>query len=227
MFSVSSSPYNSRARQLYGGWANVAAPEASRGSYLTLRQYYATHPNAWYRDSKWASMAIKYSPSRDDLALAKLIKKAGKDQMEGWRSNLAWREGYAAAMARMRSPVTRRKMTDLEKQRTWLTFTQRVPYGKPTALGRAWLSLATKGPYSAPPAVTGIDMPQDLLDSLSVGALGVLPRDRYNTVAAEPYNLAVGADDMNDDNAEDLGIEPLEDVGIAPVAAPGVRRQRV
>lgn len=219
MFSVSASPFNSRARQLYGGWAGVAAPEASRGSYQALRQYYSTHPNSWYRDSKWASMAIKYSPYRNDLSLAKLIKKAGKDQMETWRGNSAWREGYAAAMANMRSPVQRRKMNDTEKLRTWLTFTQRVPYTRPTAAGRTWLSLATKGPYTSPPAVAGDLLPADLLNTLSVGPLAALPENRYNVpgVLPDPYNLAIPDDQMADDN-NDAGIDELEDVGIAPAA---------
>lgn len=226
MFSVSASPFNSAARQLYGGWAGVAAPEGSRGSYQALRNYYATHPNSWYRDSKWASMAIKYSPNRNDLALAKLIKKAGKDQMEIWRQNAAWKEGYAAAMARMRSPVVRRKMTDTEKLRTWLTFTNRVPYGRPTAAGRTWLSLATKGPYTSPPAVAGDVIPQAILDTLSVGPLAAPPEARYTTpegAIREAYNLPMADDAMADDGAADNGIDVLEDLGIGPAA----RRPRV
>lgn len=203
MFSVSASPFNSRARQLYGGWADVAAPADYRNNYQTLRAWYGQNPAAWYRDSKWANMAIKYSPNRADLALAKLIKRAGKDQMERWRADQDWREGYAAALASMRSPVQRRKLTPEEKYRTWATFSQ-IPFENPTASARAWLSLATKGPYTSAPRVRGLRIDPASLRALSVGPLGMLPADRYQLpegAVRDPYRIDIGdADAMADDD---------------------------
>ena len=178
MFSVPSSPYNSRARQIYGGWTDVAAPRDFRGDYQTLRGWYALNPAGWYRDSKWANMAIKYSPNREDLALAKLIKKAGKDQMKRWREDADWRAGYAAALASMRSPVVRRPLSNIEKYRLWATFGE-IPFNNPTASDRAWLSLATKGPYTSVPRVDGINIEQEALDALSAGPLSLIPESRY------------------------------------------------
>lgn len=216
MFSVGASPFNSRARQLYGGWTEIAAPEDYRGNYQTLRAWYGQNPAAWYRDSKWANMAIKYSPNRADLALAKIIKKAGKDQMERWRADQDWREGYAAALASMRSPVSRRKLTPEEKFRTWETF-KGIPFENPSASSRAWLSLATKGPYTSPPRVRGLRIDPASLRALSVGPLGLAPVDRY--ALPEGANRAAYRIDLGDDDAmadDDLvaDVQP----GLAPPA---------
>ena len=190
MFSVPASPYNSRARALYGGWANTHAGDAD--TVDTLRAYYASHPASYYYDSKWATFAQRFAPDVASVKRAKLIKAAGKGMLPVWRQNPNWREGYAAALAGKRTTYRRPSFNELQKRRLWNTF-QNIPF-ETDAAQNLWLSLATKSPYTSQPAVPGDVLTAQQLAALTTGQY-FLP-DQVNRFAPLLENMQEGFADQ-------------------------------
>ena len=182
MFSVGASPYNSRARQLYGGlaggdavgdvyggWA-LSLPEGSRGTPAAIRAYYAEHPAQYAADAKWAALAGRYSNSRADRNVAKAIREAVKrTQVKAWKdASEDWRTAYLTSRRSMRPSAFRRRFTPTTKANIW-NVVSRMPWGSDASENeRMFLSLATRAPYSSAPTVPG--MPAAALDGLTTGA---------------------------------------------------------
>lgn len=182
MFSVGASPYNSRARQLYGGLAGGDAvsdvyggwalnlPAGSRGTADAIRAYYQANPAAYAADAKWAALAGRYSNTRADREIAKAIRAAVKrTTVKDWKDTVAdWRENYLTARRSMRPAAFRRRLTPTEKANIWKVISD-TPWGVDASENeRMFLSLATRAPYSSAPNVPG--MPARALSGLTTGA---------------------------------------------------------
>lgn len=153
MFSVSASPFNSPARSLYGGWASSAAPRDLQ-NVRDLSAYYATHPTDAYRDSKWATIALKYSTDSTTRARARFIKEALKKEVvkQIRRANPDWGPAWNRAMKYARSPYARKQMTPADRQRIFTLF-EAMEWPKLRESDRAAISFMTAAPY-APPTST-------------------------------------------------------------------------
>lgn len=156
MFSVSASPYNSVPRQLYGGWT---LSDIGMGNVFDTRNWdaiaaqYQAAPEKLYRDSKWASMAMKYSPIPDDARRAKAIRGLLKGRLPEFRKDPAFKTAYAAALAGRRSPAKKPPLPGAAKVALWSKFLQLDE--DPRKLTRdelVWLSMAGKAPFTAAPA---------------------------------------------------------------------------
>lgn len=182
MFSVGASPYNSRARQLYGGLAGGDAvsdvyggwalniPADSRGTADAIRTYYQANPAAYAADAKWASLAARYSNSRADRTIAKAIRDAVKrTNVSNWKNTVeGWRDAYLTSRRSMKPAAFRRRFTPSAKANIWNTIS-RMPWGDDASENeRMFLSLATRAPYSARPDVPR--MPAAALTGLTTGA---------------------------------------------------------
>lgn len=182
MFSVGASPYNSRARQLYGGlaggdavsdvyggWA-LSLPAGSRGTADAIRAYYQAHPAEYAADAKWASLAGRYSNTRADRTIAKAIREAVKrTQVKDWKDTVeGWREAYLNSRRSMKPAAFRRRFNPTDKANIW-NAVSRMPWGDAASENeRMFLSLATRAPYSSAPVVPG--MPDAALTGLTTGA---------------------------------------------------------
>ena len=182
MFSVGASPYNSRARQLYGGlaggdavsdvyggWA-LSIPAASQGTPAAIRAYYQAHPAEYAADAKWAALAGRYSNSRAERNIAKAIREAVKrTQVSDWKNTVqGWRQAYLDSRRAMKPTQFRRRLTPAQKASIWNTVSL-MPWGDNASENeRMYLSLATRAPYSSAPSVPG--MPGAALDGLTTGA---------------------------------------------------------
>lgn len=182
MFSVGASPYNSRARQLYGGLAGGDAvsdvyggwalniPADSRGTADAIRAYYRGHPAAYAADAKWAALASRYSNERADRELAKAIRAAVKrTTVKTWKDTVAdWRDNYLTSRRSMRPAAFRRRLTPTAKANIWKVISD-TPWGNNASENeRMFLSLATRAPYSSAPDVPG--MSAAALQGLTTGA---------------------------------------------------------
>ena len=170
MFSVRSSPFNSRARSLYGGWAlsgNVAGSTAAQ-----LAAIYANNPGQVAKDQKWASMARKYSTTPADLNSAALIKSVlTRQNIHDWRQDPVWRERYSLALRHMRSPYMKQPFSAQRRQAIWSRFSN-IPWENITAADRAWLQAATNAPYAGVPSLTGVDDAANFSTGATVNRLG-------------------------------------------------------
>lgn len=169
MFSVSASPFNSRRRQLYGGWAASAAynaPSAALYQGVNLADDYA-------RDAKYAAMAARFSTDPAVRASARSFRSATKGLLARQRAAakrgdptaIAWVKAYNAARAAWASTYTRPPLSPAQKNTIFDAFTQMST--EPDAAQRAWLSLASRAPYTSTPAAQGIT--EDDLALLTTG----------------------------------------------------------
>lgn len=198
MFSVGASPYNSRARQLYGGlaggdavsdvyggWA-LSLPADSRGTADAIRAYYQANPAAYAADAKWASLAGRYSNSRAERNVAKAIREAVKRAtVKDWKDTVeGWRDAYLTSRRSMKPAAFRRRFTPSAKANIWNAIS-RMPWGDEASENeRMFLSLATRAPYSTAPDVPR--MPARALNGLTTGAYTTeLPA----TIAELPANF--------------------------------------
>lgn len=156
MFSVSASPYNSLPRQLYGGWLlsdiGNSADIFNTNRWDEFAGRYQASPEKLYRDSKWATMAMKYSPDPDDARRAKAIKAILKGRLPEFRKNPAFKSAYALALAGRRSPAKKPPLPGASKVALWRKFLELN--GDAEALtndDRVWLSMASKAPFTAAP----------------------------------------------------------------------------
>lgn len=155
MFSVRSSPFNSRARSLYGGWALTDGVAGSTAAQLAA--HYATHPGQAAKDQKWASLARKYSTNRAERDNAALIKSVlTREQIQNWRENPTWKRLYSQAMKHMRSPYMKQPFSATRRQSIWDRFTA-IPWGNMSAADRAWIQAATNAPYAGVPLLTDVE----------------------------------------------------------------------
>lgn len=149
MFSVSASPFNSRSRQLYGGWdpiataADLQAPDAFYGDV-------AEGPARYYRDRKWANLAVKYAPDEASYRTAKAILDATKNKLKQYRTVKAWKDAYAKVLKTRRLPYVKRPMTSAMRDAIWKNFKQ-IGIDNVQPVTNEWLALASGGPYSKAP----------------------------------------------------------------------------
>lgn len=155
MFSVSASPFNSRPRQLYGGWT---LSDIGMGDVFNTREWnniaaqYQAAPEKLYRDSKWASMAMKYSPDPDDARRAKAIKGILKGRLATFRQDPAFKAAYALSLAGRRSPAKKPPLPGASKVALWRKFLDlNEDPRRLTADDLVWLSMASKAPFTAAP----------------------------------------------------------------------------
>lgn len=170
MFSVRSSPFNSRARSLYGGWAlsgNVAGSTAAQ-----LAAIYANNPGQAAKDQKWASLARKYSTTPADLDSAALIKSVlTRQNIHDWRQDPVWRDRYSQALRHMRSPYMKQPFSAQRRQAIWSRF-RNIPWENITAADRAWIQAATNAPYAGVPSLTGVADAANFSTGNTVARLG-------------------------------------------------------
>ena len=150
MFSVSASPFNSMDRSLYGGWTASPSAVAARDPVI-LRNFYRLNPSVAYQDSKWASMALKYSTSSADRARAKLIKAAlAKKEVAKIRKDIeGWGDAWASAMKHIRSPYARKQMSPRNRQRLFNMF-EAWDWDPIDDTRKATLSYMSAAPYATP-----------------------------------------------------------------------------
>lgn len=169
MFSVGATPFNSRKRQLYGGWAsgvNAASTEAA------VLKSWEDSPAQFVRDTKWASMAERYAFDPDDRDNAVRIRGFSKGFLSAKRAAaktgdgaaLSWLSGYNSANRLIRSPYKMSSLSPTAKDAIWAKFQGLAwnPQGLADA-DRMFLQLANRAPFgSAPTLPRGVDVP--LLD---------------------------------------------------------------
>ena len=178
MFSVSSSPYNSRSRQLwggdagsevYGGWARNI-PGADLATATQIRDYYQANPAEYAADAKWAALAARYSNSRADRIAAKAIRDAVKrETVKNWKTNVeGWRQAYLDSRRGMRPKAFRQRLTPTQKANIWRTVGL-IPWNteRTSENDRMFLSLAAHAPFSGAPVVP--NMPAAALTGLTTG----------------------------------------------------------
>ena len=155
MFSVSASPFNSRARSLYGGW--TASANASSLDEDALRDFYGTAQNAptMYQDSKWANIIMRFSRDGEKRLLAKKIKAATKNMLKTWREDAAWKKGYRDALKAMRSPYKRMPLSDRQRAAIVSTF-EGIPDDTKSPGELAWMSALSRAPFVANPQLPGV-----------------------------------------------------------------------
>lgn len=155
MFSVSASPFNSRARSLYGGW--TASANASSLDENALRDFYGTAANAptMYQDSKWANIIMRFSRDGNKRLLAKKIKAATKNMLKTWREDAAWKKGYRDALKAMRSPYKRMPLSDEQRAAIVSTF-ESIDDDTKVPGELAWMSALSRAPFVANPMLPGV-----------------------------------------------------------------------
>lgn len=177
MFSVGATPFNSRRRQLYGGWANVYAPANS--TVESLKAYYADNPSAFAYDSKWANMALKYSDDRADIEKARLIKKASYQMLKEWRKIPGWGDSYNVVQARFRTAARKPPLSTGKRKAAWLTFRDYIPQEDLSEAQAQWLSFAGNAPYTSVPTTTVAGLSPADLDMFAAGPTALPGTTRY------------------------------------------------
>lgn len=160
MFSVTSSPYNSLPRQLYGGWTtgitSDTADAAAAGWNADGAQY--------FKDTKWASMAEKYAVDPKYRDLAAHIRKISKDVLKGQRAlaktgdpgAVQWMAAYNRAAKNIRSKLRLPPLTYGQKEAVWDRFSKLGWKDDFDETTRSWFTLASRAPYVATPSITGV-----------------------------------------------------------------------
>ena len=156
MFSVGASPYNSRKRAVYGGWAPNNLPDAD-----AFGRAWDTAPLDYVQDVKWADLAQKYAYLPAELDRAAIIRDAAKGVLKlkreaakgGDRDAVIWMDGYKKAMKNLRSPFTASRLSYANRDAIWSAF-QKMPWSdKFTDSQRLWLAMAKNAPYGAAPGL--------------------------------------------------------------------------
>lgn len=156
MFSVGASPFNSRKRAVYGGWA--PNPYDTAKAY---REFWGGEPEEYVQDVKWADLAQKYAYLPADLDRAKLIREAAKNVLKTVRAKakqndqnaLYWMARYRKAMKNLRSPFIASRLGTDARDKIWNAF-QKLDWSDDfDDSQRLWLAMAKNAPYGAAPAL--------------------------------------------------------------------------
>lgn len=213
MFSVGASPYNSRARQLYGGLAGGdaiddvyggdAIGDVYGGFAATIPHsaetglpegdvvaYYRDNPANYAQDAKWANLALRFSPNRLERILAKAIKeKMKRDQIKTLKQNADWKKKFLAARALMRPTYFRKHLDGDQKGDIWAAI-DAMKWGKRASdRDKLYLSMLSRAPYTSPPGVpAALNMPQAVLNDITTKYTNELPALMYTgTRAAQNF----------------------------------------
>lgn len=220
MFSVGASPFNSRKRAVYGGWAPNVFPGAAGYS-----SYWDTRPTQYVQDVKWADLAQKYAYLPGDIDRASLIREAAKGLLKAKRAKakegddaaVLWLDGYRKAMKNLRSPYVASRLSYTNRDKIWKAFQDLDWNDEFTDSQRLWLAMAKNAPYGATPG---------LPDGVNFGALpGV---DTFVTARsyAKPSKLSSDTRKLLALARRGLvsEIDPLASVGLTntPAGSPGV-----
>ncbi len=155
MFSVGARPFNSRRRQLYGGWTTPLKANTSEADALARWNGKAAD---FVADTKWASMAEKYAldpATRDIASNIRALSKgflAGKRKKfkEGDDAAVMWIRGYNAAQKGIRSKYKLNALTAAQKDAIWDNFVD-IPFGNLSDGNALYLQLANRAPLMAQP----------------------------------------------------------------------------
>lgn len=173
MFSVGASPFNSRARQLYGGLVggdalgDVYGGDALSDVYggiarnyqgdltdsTAMKNYYTENPAKYAEDAKWAALASRFSAERADRLAAKAIRSVMKREVvKAMKQNEDWKKNYLLSRAGMRSKYFRPRLTPRAKASIWNTV-KRIPWNtaRTTERERLFLNMLTRAPYTSKP----------------------------------------------------------------------------
>ena len=205
MFTRRASPFNSTARQLYGGWSTTATAKTPVAS---LQGTWDASAPLFLQDTKWANMAERYSMDPDDRAIASAIKAASKGYLKRMRaeakrgtpSAMGWVARYNAAAKLVRNPY---RLTGLSPAQRHAVFTKFKSISwDPAGLSdsnRLFLSMANRAPFqSAPNLPDGIQV--DGMGNFITGNAGYALPIAMDT--AEKKRLAIarhGVDLYNDE----------------------------
>lgn len=166
MFSVGARPFNSRRRQLYGGWA--ANIDANTDEATALAGWDAS-PAAFVQDTKWASMAERYAFDPDERDLASTIREYSKGYLSGKRTAakngdgtaMSWLDRYNKANKVIRSPFKMSSLSASQKDAIWSRFKNMAwnPAGLTNA-ERMFLQLSNRAPFGRSPTLPeGVAVP--------------------------------------------------------------------
>ena len=161
MFSVGASPFNSRGRQIYGGWAAAARAGMKPED---LQAGYRGDALNFFKDSKWASMAERYSLNPADRELASLIRKASNGVLKAARQQakngdmaaVRWLMAYNSAAGKVRNKYRLSSLSPTQRQAIFNRFAS-IPWnntddGQPDSL-RMWFAMANRAPFERIPAI--------------------------------------------------------------------------
>lgn len=165
MFSVGASPFNSRARQLYGGLVGGDALSDVYGGIARnyqgdladsdeMKQYYTDNPAKYAEDAKWAAMASRFSSERADRLAAKAIRSVMKREVvKAMKQDEDWKKAYLLSRAGMRSKYFRPRLTPRAKASIWNTV-KRIPWNtdRTTDRERLFLAMLSRAPYTSKPS---------------------------------------------------------------------------
>lgn len=156
MFSVGASPFNSRGRAVYGGWA--PNPYTKEKQY---RDLWGSEPEEYVQDVKWADLASKYAYLPDEVDQAALIRESAKGVLKqvraaakkNDRNAIIWLDRYRKAMKNLRSPFVASRLGYEARGKIWDAF-KALPWSNEFSDSqRLWLALAKNAPYGAAPAL--------------------------------------------------------------------------
>lgn len=201
MFSVGASPYNSRARQLYGGLAGGDALGDVYGGFAAnipynaatglptgdVEAYYKDNPAEYAQDAKWANLALRFSDKRTDRILAKAIKeKMKRDVIKALKKDADWKKKFLASRALMRPEYFRKHLTADQKGDIWAAI-KAMEWGEDASpRDRLFLSMLSRAPYTSTPGVpAALQMQANALKDLTTEYTNELPSLMYT--GTRPY----------------------------------------
>ena len=155
MFSVGARPFNSRRRQLYGGWASGIKADTTEAQALAR---WDRLPDDFVADTKWASMAEKYALDPATRDIASNIRSFSKGYLAGKRElykkgdpkGVVWIRGYNAAQKGIRSKYKLSSLSPGQKDAIWQRFVD-MPFGKLSDEQALYLQMANRAPLMAKP----------------------------------------------------------------------------
>lgn len=155
MFSVGARPFNSRRRQLYGGWTSGIKANTTE---TQARARWDALADDFVADTKWASMAEKYALDPATRDIASNIRSFSKGYLAGKRdlykkgdpSAIVWIRGYNAAQKGIRSKYKLSSLSPGQKDAIWQRFVD-MPFGKLTDEQALYLQMANRAPLMASP----------------------------------------------------------------------------
>lgn len=191
MFSVTSSPYNSLPRQLYGGWTTEITPNTADSTAAG----WDDDGSQYFQDTKWASMAEKYAtdPGTRDLAahIRAISKGVLKNKRElaktGDADALGWLAAYNAAAKNTRTKLRLPPLSYASKNAIWKKF-QDLKWANFNDPTKAWFALASRAPYVSAPTVPGLT-PADVNPFVTRNATYAIP-DKMSLGTRELLALA-------------------------------------
>lgn len=156
MFSLAAKPFNSKRRQLYGGWTTALNANSTLDN-----SGWQNDGAKYFRDTKWASMAEKYATDPRDRDLAATIRSLSKGVLKSVRTRaragdggaLGWLADYNRAAKNTRSKLRMSSLPSAKRSAVWRKFLSTPWNDNFDNNTKLWLTMANRAPYGAAPTL--------------------------------------------------------------------------